>query len=129
MKLRVYVAGASKDLERAERAMTWLREAGCEITTDWVAEMKAEPLADRELTLERQQRCATADLLGVIRADVVWFLVPSEPVRSSFASRHRAPGLSPRVGLPPASTSSSRSWKSSLAKPFSKPTLPPSIGS
>lgn len=74
---RVYVAGSSSELPRVKAAMARCRAAGYEITHDWVAEVEAVGSANpTEATLQQRRGWATADFIGIGRAQVVWLLVP-----------------------------------------------------
>lgn len=77
--MRIYIAGSSREIERAERAIKAVRELGHTITVDWPAAMRAEAAngkGDHALTPEEQKRYAEADLDGVAGADLVWLLIP-----------------------------------------------------
>lgn len=73
--MRVYVAGASKELDRAKAVIATLREAGYTITFDWVEEVErvgdANP-ADPGVRL----MSAHKDVDGVQSADVFVLLHP-----------------------------------------------------
>ena len=73
-RLRVYVAGASKELDRCRGAMKMIERAGGVITLDWVAAIEAEGLANEGLDNEKRQRYARADFEGVGSADLIWLL-------------------------------------------------------
>jgi hypothetical protein len=68
--LRVYVAAGSLEAERAALWIERLRAAGVEITFDWTPEVIGGA-AD-----SRNPEVAAAELNAVVRAEVVWFLVP-----------------------------------------------------
>jgi nucleoside 2-deoxyribosyltransferase len=80
-EIKVYVAGSSKEIERAEAAIAAVRGLGFSITFDWPAMMRASA-ADHELTLEEQERAALISIGGVASADIVWLLIP-HPSRPS----------------------------------------------
>lgn len=80
MKPRLYIAGASKEIERAERAMSWAREDGFEISFDWTAHFKNSPTGDATLSPERRLTAAREDTLGVLDALVFWMLVPDKGI-------------------------------------------------
>lgn len=75
--MKVYVAGASSEMERAEKWMAALREVGIEVTSTWpevirkvgVANPMDAPRTDRALW-------AAQDLSEVSGSDVLWFLLP-----------------------------------------------------
>lgn len=75
--IKVYIAGASREIERAEK---WIRHVkgvkGLEVTCDWPAAMRAAG-ADVDLCEDDRRRYARADWEGVERADVLWLLRPT----------------------------------------------------
>lgn len=78
MKTRIYVAGASAELERARAAMARVVEVGHAITHDWTRAMDdAGP--EHLLSNEAKEVHAFIDLEAVNRADVLWFLLPTIP--------------------------------------------------
>lgn len=79
MSLRIYVAGASRELDRVRSVQRALRLAGHAITFDWTEGFEAQ----RELfpsdadvpegaRIDLEQRCAA----GVFCAEVFWLLAP-----------------------------------------------------
>ncbi len=76
-RLHIYVAGSSKEIERAEAMVTALRAAGHHITLDWAAEMRRAGAADKDLPIERIRGVARADLTAVDTADLVVLLTPT----------------------------------------------------
>lgn len=77
MSLRLYVAGASAEIDAIEPRIARLRAAWAEITHDWVADVRAAGTANVGLTTDQRKRYAQTDLNGILRAEVVWLLVPS----------------------------------------------------
>lgn len=75
--LHIYVAGSSKEIERAEAMVSALRVAGHHITLDWAAEMRKAGAADKDLPIERVREAARADLAAVDTADLVVLLTPA----------------------------------------------------
>lgn len=84
MTLRVYVIGASAEIDRVEGVIAKLREAGgIEITHDWTEDVRAARAAghatDAALS-DREARCyAMNDVEGVEAAQVVLLLAPASP--------------------------------------------------
>lgn len=76
--MRVYVAGASAELERARSAMRDLRGYGCEITFDWTQAVEKFGSLGAVLSEEEKAQCARNDLDGVRAAEVVLFLTPED---------------------------------------------------
>lgn len=85
-KIRVYVAAASSEIERAKRAMQMLRDKGIEVVSTWpeVIEKVGEanpmgaPRADR-------RRWAMDDLNELMQATVLWFLLPPPSLNTTGA--------------------------------------------
>ncbi len=65
--MRIYVAGASREIERAKRVMAMLREAGHTITFDWAAHIEQVNHA-APTNFAIRDGSATADMDGVIDA-------------------------------------------------------------
>ncbi len=65
--MRIYVAGASREIERAKRVMAMLREAGHTVTFDWAAHIeKVEHAAPTNFEIRAES--ATHDVSGVVEA-------------------------------------------------------------
>lgn len=77
--MEIYVAGASKEMERVKRVMKQIREAGHEITFDWVAEVEKVGMANPS-DLAQRKASARSDVDGVIDADVILVLHPAPGV-------------------------------------------------
>ena len=76
--LRVYVAGASADMEPARRAMEQVREAGATITEDWITAIERAGNANSLADEASARKAACDDLKAVRTADVVWITTPIE---------------------------------------------------
>lgn len=75
--MRVYVAGASREMDRCAAAMALVRELGGTITCDWVEAIRASGSPANEGKTDEERRAdATEDLKGVSDADVLWLLAP-----------------------------------------------------
>lgn len=77
---RVYVAGPSAELERCEKVIARVREAGIAVTCDWTPLVRAwleagSPERPDEALLAE----GGADLAGVAAADAVLLLTPATP--------------------------------------------------
>lgn len=84
---RLYIAGASAEIDMVAAYMKMARERGWAITFDWtrdVFEARAAGVADSALSDDRRAALAVLDLEGVRLADAVWLLVPP-PGRSAGA--------------------------------------------
>lgn len=79
----IYVAGASKELDRARRVMAMLREAGHEITCDWTEPVSKYGSIPR--TTGDAVRAIDEDLLGIQDAEVFVFLHPAPGVPTTGA--------------------------------------------
>lgn len=76
--MKVYVAGASSDIERAEAVMAKLREHGIEVTSTWPEVIRKVGGANppQMVQLERK-KVSVQDLLEVEQAHVLLVLQPS----------------------------------------------------
>lgn len=74
--MKIYVAGASKELERCKHWIGKCRDAGYEITHDWTAAVEKYGSGGDGLSVEDRASCARADLRGVFDANVLWLLAP-----------------------------------------------------
>jgi hypothetical protein len=102
--MRVYVAGASAELERCERVIAALREGGCTITMDWGAAMRALAalgICDAQLDDHEARRHAEADLDGIVTADVVLLLAPEAATRGAWVEFGYALGWARGYGEAP----------------------------
>lgn len=83
--LDVYVAGSSRDLERAERVIAALRAIpGVMVPVDWPFMMR-EHGPDEGLSDEDRQRFAKADARGACHANVLLLLRPTTEAPSAKA--------------------------------------------
>ncbi len=75
--MKVYVAGASAEIERAERFIALAKTYGAEITHDWTIDVRKEggsvPASDVD-----PATFAARDISAVLEADAVVFLVPHQ---------------------------------------------------
>ena len=72
---RVYVAGASSEIARAEACIRALG-AG-RVSFDWPAAMRAAPRGEADMTPDECADAARACLRGVDEASIVWVLLPT----------------------------------------------------
>lgn len=99
MTLRVYVAGSSREIERAERMIAEVRAIpGVEITFDWAAAIRQAGAANEGLTDEQAIEASHACIEGVLNADVFVALlppsgVPADGLMYELATAHRACGM------------------------------------
>lgn len=74
--ISVYVAGSSRELQRARHWMNRLREEGIEVTSKWVEGIELVGEANpREAPVVDRRRWSNDCTRGVLEADVVWCLV------------------------------------------------------
>lgn len=76
MPRTLYIAGASKEIERAERWIAKAREAGFVITEDWPAKVRAAGSANHapeDVLRDAAEKCEA----GAITAEITWVLIPS----------------------------------------------------
>jgi len=85
--MKVYVAAASSEIERAEKWMAKLREAGITVVSTW-PEVIRKVGAANPMTAPREQRAgwAMADLSELSHASLLWRLLgaPSEGACTEF---------------------------------------------
>lgn len=74
--MRIYLAGATAELDQCAHYRDRLREIGHEITHDWISQVRDTIGPDHELSHETRHACALDDMRGVLRADLVWILAP-----------------------------------------------------
>ena len=113
--LRVYVAGSSREMDRARAAMDYVRELGGVITFDWVAEIERVGSANDGLTDEQRRSSAAADLEGVEACDVFWLLAPETPSTGAWVELGIALGLRESIRIIVSGPGSKRSIFSALA--------------
>jgi hypothetical protein len=78
--MRVYVAAASSEIERAEKWMARLREAGVEVVSTWPEVIRKVGAANpMEASREERAGWASADLSELSSANVLWLLLPEKP--------------------------------------------------
>lgn len=78
---RIYLAGASKELDLCEHWRDELRRVGFEITHDWMAicrEPKYAGVPPEKIPRDERRHLAAYDLEGVARAEAFWLVVPPE---------------------------------------------------
>jgi len=83
--LRIYIAGASKEMDLISSYMRKVESLGHTISLDWTVPIReniALGKTDADLTKEDRKRHANADMFAVGDADLVWLLVPAEPKSS-----------------------------------------------
>ncbi len=82
MKKTVYIAGASKEIERAEWARASLAEHGIPIAYDWMAEIRKHGEAEISDLIETYQ-IARREIAAVCGAAAIWVLWPSTGIHST----------------------------------------------
>ena len=121
--MKVYVAGAwVEQLQRAKPTIARLQANGVHITFDWTAKEpdRANVNGDAGLPTEERRKYAELDLKGVLDADVVWLLAPSDKgacgswieFGAALATRHARIGTSQRPR--PLVVVSGEKWKRSI---------------
>jgi hypothetical protein len=85
----VYVAGSSRELERAEAVIAALRSAGVHVTGDWVGHIRdcraAGVATDAELSDDEARAVALLDLDALDRACTLLLLAPAPEAPSCGA--------------------------------------------
>jgi hypothetical protein len=76
--MKIYLAGASKELDTCKNYIEQLKLLGHTITHDWTKEVEANLDANpREASLEDMRKWSDNDFQGVYFANFVWLLVPN----------------------------------------------------
>lgn len=73
--MKIYVAGASAQIELIEGFISRLRAAGCEITLDWTVLVRQAGSASPDDAVLRKQ-AAEGDLDGVDGCELYWLVKP-----------------------------------------------------
>lgn len=85
--MKTYVAGASVEVARAERAIKAARDLGMTITFDWTVPVRAHGVGkEGSLTQEERAKHARDDLAAVEACELFWYLLPDPMVRSEGAA-------------------------------------------
>jgi hypothetical protein len=75
---RIYVAGASADIDILEAWIRRLVEVGFDITFDWTKQVRQVGAANpRDASWEDRLTWANQDREGVLKAQYFWLLIPS----------------------------------------------------
>lgn len=75
--MKVYVAGASKEVNRAVRMMQRLRDGGVTVTSTWPEVIRAVGQANpKDATVEQYIEWASKSLSEVRASDALWLLIP-----------------------------------------------------
>jgi hypothetical protein len=78
--VKIYIAGASAEIERAERAIELARLAGFEVAYDWPANVREVGESNPpDATDEQRREWAGTALWAVAQVDAFWLLLPREP--------------------------------------------------
>lgn len=86
--MMIYVAGASRELDRVEAFITVARLRGHELTHDWTVPVRASRIAgktDADHTDEEAAAYASEDLQGIVTADAFVLLAPAEGGSGAWA--------------------------------------------
>lgn len=76
----VYVAASSSERERARWALAAVKDApGLVLSHDWLEHIEAVGSANRGISPQDARRYAEAAVQNVLRASLLWLLVPTEP--------------------------------------------------
>jgi hypothetical protein len=77
--MNIYVAGGSTELDLVASYMRKLRDLGHEITYDWVTTVREFGANPRDATHRQRTSQSGEGLTGVLNAEIVWALLPTEP--------------------------------------------------
>lgn len=76
--MKIYLAGASKELDTCKFYIERLKVLGHTITHDWTKEVEANSEGNpRETPIETMRIWSNADFNGVYKANMIWLLVPN----------------------------------------------------
>lgn len=106
----IYIAGSSKERERARALMDWAHaQHNLVVTFDWercIDEVQSKlPLEDKHLPEDVQLDAANKDTAAVMKASILWLLIP----RTESTGCHTELGIA--IGVQKAS------WRSSAYRP------------
>lgn len=93
---KVYVAGSSAELERAEAAMLKLEHAGVRVTSSWPIVVRDQSAPNpRDVSRDQRRHWSAVDLEEVRSADVLLMLVPKvdAPTRGAWLEAGYAHGF------------------------------------
>lgn len=93
--MRVYVAGSSRELDRAAEAMAALRAMGVIVTSTWVENIRELGRGGnpRDATIDEKKAWASGCLRGVRDSGVLWLLMPVTPTAGCWVELGFAMGL------------------------------------
>jgi nucleoside 2-deoxyribosyltransferase len=78
--MKIYVAGASSEIERAEAMIVRLRAAGIEVTCTWTENIRKVGHGNpADASHDQRRKRSEQDLVEVARAQILWFLLPRPP--------------------------------------------------
>lgn len=78
-RISIYVAGASSEIERAERMMETLEREGFEVTSTWAKNIRKVGHGNPPTASHEQRRAwSITDLEEVGKADLLLFLLPNK---------------------------------------------------
>jgi|SRR5208337_1500439 len=109
--MKIYVAGASKELNMLASYVKKLREIGFTITHDWTADMLQDIAngheSDKSLPQETKLKYARLDYEGIQACDTIWMLVPENYSNGAWIELGMAIALEKHVVM-------SGSWQKSI---------------
>lgn len=110
--MKVYIAGASKEVLLIETLRNDLVRAGCEITYDWTISVRANSARpDSEIAPAERASYAALDLAGVEMCDLFWLVTPAQPSVGSFVELGAALSLRARTSEPAPRVVISGPWR------------------
>jgi hypothetical protein len=83
-RLKVYVAGASREIERAKRMMAAVQHHGMVVAYDWPARIEEAGSANEGLTAAVSKAASLEALGGVASSHVFWFLLPNDTTIGAY---------------------------------------------
>lgn len=85
--MKVYIAASSREPERVRAAQDAVHARGWTITADWytpIAERAERGLTDADLSDPEAAGVAHDCLDALARAEVLWYLCPTQPTRGAY---------------------------------------------
>jgi hypothetical protein len=106
--MKIYLAGASKELDTCKHYIERLKLLGHTITHDWTKEVEANGDANpKDVALGDMIKWSHDDLSGVKKSDIVWLLIPENNSAGCWIEYGFALGIHKRVVI-------SGNWKKSI---------------
>lgn len=84
--MKVYIAAASAEIERAERMRDLLQANGFEVTSSWMEQIRQVGASNpHDESEDQREEWAVQCIREVMASDVLWLLVPPAHIRTAGA--------------------------------------------